>query len=282
MKKPLCISILCLSACALSAFAQQKVDNTLINRAWTVGYGSISLHDEYLSPLVYRGALYRADYESMQFLSTKTNKVSLQWFMSGAVSITNNPAGNNSILYGAVSPGIGLHYHFRPAKNLKIMVGGMWDILFANKYSLSNGNNPYSVDLSTHWDVSAIAQYKLYIKKFPVMLRYSASIPVVGVMFVPEYGASYYEMFVLGNLKNAFHVASLNNNVAYNSSLTADLMFTKWIVRLAYYHDYQKNSANSLHFETMQNAFSIGLVVNLAIFDRGKRRVPSTFSDVNE
>jgi hypothetical protein len=260
----------------------QESKNTIRNSGWTLGYGHISVYDEYLSPSVYKGSVYRIDYNSMRYISTNTNKVSLNWTFMGEMGITDNASGTNSIFYASVRPGMGIYYHFRPLPNLKIMTGGIWDLIFANKYSFSNGNNPYSADLSTHLNAAGMAQYSFKIKTFPIILRYSASVPMAGVMFVPEYGASYYEMFALGKLQNAFHFASFHNYLAFKSSLTADLLFKKWIVRIAYYHDYQKNNANSLHFESLQNVFSIGTVVNFAVFDRNKRKIPPSFSDVNQ
>jgi len=263
-----------------SLFSQEQ-KNTITSGGWSLGVGGVNIYDEYLSPLVYTGTIIRGDYESMRFISLTNKNISLQRTLMVSSGFTNNPAQTNSIFYLSVRLGVGMHYHFRPVTNLKIMVGGVWDLLFASKYSFNNGNNPYSADISTHLNASGIAQYLLKINKFPIMFRYSVTTPVVGVMFVPEYGASYYEMFTLGKLGNAIHLASINNNIAWNSSLTADFIFKKMILRLAYYHDYQKNNANSLHFETMQNVFSLGTVINFSVFDRNTRKAPASFNDIN-
>ena len=263
-----------------SIFAQEA-KNTITSRGWSLGVGEVSVYDEYLSPLVYTGTIFRADYESMHFISDSNNKLSLQQTFMVSGGMTDNEAKTNSIFYFSLRPGIGMHYHFRPMPNLKILVGGVWDLFFASKYNFNNGNNPYSADLSTQINVSAIAQYTLNIKKFPIMFRYSVRSPLAGVMFVPEYGASYYEMFSLGKLGNAIHFSSLNNSVAWNSSLTADLMFKGMILRLSYLHDYEKHNANSLHFESMQNVVELGTVINFSIFDRGKRRAPASYNDIN-
>jgi hypothetical protein len=267
---------------SLTSIFAQEPKNTITSGGWSLGIGGVSVHDEYLSPLVYTGTLFRADYESMRFISDSNNKVSLQRTLMVSGGMTDNEAKTNSIFYLALRPGIGVHYHFRPVTNLKILVGGIWDVFFASKYSFNNGNNPYSADISTQLNASAIAQYTMNIKKFQVIFRYSTRSPLAGVMFVPEYGSSYYEMFTLGKLGNALHFSSLNNSFAWNSSLSADLMFKRMILRLSYTHDYEKHHANSLHFESMQNVFSIGTVINFSTFDRGKRKAPASYNDINK
>jgi hypothetical protein len=267
---------------SLASIFSQEPKNTITSRGWSFGLGGVSVYDEYLSPLVYTGTVFRADYESMHFMSDSNNKLSLQQTLMVSGGMTDNVAKTNSIFYLALRPGIGMHYHFRPMANLKILIGGIWDLAFVSKYSFNNGNNPYSADFSTQINASFIAQYLLNVKKFPIMIRYSLRSPLAGVMFVPEYGASYYEMFTLGKLGNAIHFSSLHNSLAWNNSLTADLMLKKMIIRLSYIHDYEKHHANSLHFESMQNVFSIGSVINFSIFDRGKRKAPASYNDINK
>lgn len=260
----------------------QEPKNTITSSGWSFGVGGISLYDQYLSPLVYTGTVFRGDYESMRFLSANNNKLSIQKTLMVSGGLTENEAKTNSIFYLSLRPGVGLHYHFRPLPDFKILVGGVWDLTFASKYSFNNGNNPYSADLSTQLNASVLAQYKFSVRQFPVILRYSLRSPLAGVMFVPEYGASYYEMFTLGHLENSVHFSSVLNSLAWNSTLNADLLFKKFTLRISYTHDYEKHHANSLHFESIQNVFSIGTVVNFSVFDRCKRKAPESYNDINK
>jgi hypothetical protein len=260
----------------------QELKNTITTSGWSVGIGNINLYDEYLSPLVYKGTVFRADYESMRFVSDSNNKLSFQKTFMIEGGMTDNDAKTNSIFYFSLRPGIGLHYHFRPLPGLKILAGGVWDLTFSSKYNFNNGNNPYSADLNTQINASAIAQYSFKIKEFPIMVRYSLRSPLMGVMFVPEYGASYYEMFSLGHFGHSIHFSTMANSLAWNSSLNADLLFKGFILRLSYIHDYEKHHANSLHFESLQNVFSLGVVVNFSTFDRGKHKVPVSYNDINQ
>ena len=56
-------------------------------------------------------------------------------------------------------------------------------------------------------------------------LNYSFEAPILGCMFVPMGGASYYEMFDLGNLDNAVHFSSLHNKQGYDNTLSMVVPF---------------------------------------------------------
>jgi hypothetical protein len=262
------------------SFAQES-KNTITNSGWLFGVGGISLYDEYLSPLIYTGTVFRADYQSSRFISAENNRIYIDKILMVSGGLAKNAPQTNSLFYISLRPGIGMHYHFRPAQNLKLLVGGLWDLSFASKYNFNNGNNPYSADLSTQLRISSILQYRFNLWKIPVLSRYETRLPVMGVMFVPEYGASYYEMFTLGHLGKAIHLSSPFNAFSWNNSVSADLLFKKFILRFSYTHDYEKHHANSLHFESIQNVFSVGSAINFSVFDRSKRPAPASYNDIN-
>ncbi|MGC9151421.1 MAG: DUF3316 domain-containing protein [Microbacter sp.] len=259
----------------------QDAPNATTTSSWTVGYGHINLLDQYLSPLVYSGSIFRGDYQSMHYLSLETTRVSIQWSMKTSFGMEHNPAATNSIFYFSLQPGVGVHYHFRPTPHFKLLIGGIVDLFFANKYSFANGNNPYSADLSTRLNASVIAQYNCHLGKMPLILRYSLTSPVIGGMFVPQYGESYYEIFTLKHLAHTILFTSYANYLALQNSISADFVLNRCTLRLSFYHDYDKHHGNSLYFETMQTAVSVGTVINFAVFDHAKRKMPKNYHDIN-
>lgn len=274
------LSVILFFSFSAMSFAQDA-PNSITTSSWTVGYGHISLLDQYLSPLVYSGSVFRGDYQSMHYLSLSSTRLSLQWTMMTSIGMEHNPALTNSIFYFSLQPGVGVHYHFRPAPHLKLLVGGIMNLFFANKYSFANGNNPYSADLSTRLNASFIAQYNWHIGKMPLILHYSLTSPVIGGMFVPQYGESYYEIFTLKHLSHTILFTSFANYLALQNSVSADFVLNRCTLRLSFYHDYDKHHGNSLYFETMQTAVSLGTVFNFAVFDHGKRKIPLNYHDIN-
>lgn len=261
--------------------SSQDAPNATTTSSWTVGYGHVNLLDQYLSPLPYSGSIFRGDYQSMHYLSLSTTRLSLQWSMMTSIGMEHNPAETNSIFYFALQPGVGIHYHFRPAPHFKLLVGGITNVYFANKYSFANGNNPYSADLSARLNASLIAQYNWHLGKMPLIFHYSFTTPFIGAMFVPQYGESYYEIFTLKHMAHTILFTSFANYLALQNEFSADFVLNHCTLRLSFYHDYDKHHGNSLYFETMQTAVSIGTVVNFAIFDHGKRKMPSNYHDIN-
>ncbi|HRR63121.1 MAG TPA: DUF3316 domain-containing protein, partial [Paludibacteraceae bacterium] len=98
-------------------------------------YGVTFIHllDNYLSPLTYDGIGFRYDYSSRKYLSSNNLKLSRENQFNINIAVTENPAKTSNISYLGMDYGWGLHYHFRPAKNVQLLAGGLWNIEFGLK-----------------------------------------------------------------------------------------------------------------------------------------------------
>ncbi|MGG6550492.1 UNVERIFIED_CONTAM: DUF3316 domain-containing protein, partial [Prevotella sp. 15_C9] len=66
-------------------------------------------------------------------------------------------------------------------------------------YNTRNGNNPEQAYLGLNLAPRLSADYAFRIRSHPFQIRYEAQVPLVGVMFSPNYGQSYYEIFSRGD-----------------------------------------------------------------------------------
>ncbi len=248
----------------------------------TFGITTLSLLDPYLSPLIYSGNGIDLNHESRKFLSLQNTNFSIQNKYCLVAGFALNPAQNSLMTYLGANCSWGMHYHLNPQKNLRLLVGGSWDVDFGYKDVLRNINNPVNIDLATNLNLSGIAKYDISLKKRTFRLQLAVETPIVGWMFVPLAGASYYEMFELGNLSDVSHFSSIINKRGINSKLTVDVPFKNITCRIGLGYKTLKYAANSMVFENNEFSLLIGTTFDRISFGGTKKIAPRNFISTNE
>ena len=162
--------------------------------AFLLGIGRTNQLDTYLSPMEYTGlqVSFMSQRERMTRLANR--HISFQSTFFGAFTSTDNPAGTADYVGGRLAYDAAWHYHYSPLKNLDLKGGAMIGADLGFLYNNRNGNNPaqghFSIDLS----LSAGASYDFRLWKLPMQVGYQADMPMMGMMFCPEFGESYYEI----------------------------------------------------------------------------------------
>ena len=197
--------------------------------------------------------------------------VSAQNLLQLHASYTENISQTNHTYGGLVNWSYALHYQFRPAKGLKILFGPMLDLNAGVVYNRRNSNNPAQAKAYGGLGASGMLIWKFRIKNYPMTLRYQANLPLLGAMFSPEFGESYYEIFSLGNGGRNVVFTSLHNNPSLRQLLTLDFPVGNTVMRVGYVCDLQQAKVNNLKSHTYSHDFMIGVVRNLYLM-RGKNR----------
>lgn len=261
------------------ATAQNKNEQkyALMSNSSVLGVSVLNLADPYLSPLTYSGFGVRFDGDSRKYLNPDNINLSWNQRINFVLGMGLNPAYSSSMVYMAANGGLGVHYHFRPLKGLQLLAGGVWDIDFGMKQIGRNVNNPYSVDLSTNLNLSGVALYDIPLRKRTLSLSGSVESPLLGCMFVPRSGASYYEMFDLWNLESTMHFSSLHNKRGFTETLAVDVPFNRSTWRFGIRISNLKYQANDMVFKRNEAALLIGIKYDVAIFSGKKNSVPVNF-----
>lgn len=233
-----------------------------INKAISYGVGYANIFDTYLSPQEYKGVDFRILRESMRMTNGIKN-VSIQNILQANISYTHNYIDNNNSLSGMVSWNYGLHYQFQITPNFKILAGGLIDANLGFIYNMRNGNNPASARAFLNLTGSGLAIWRVKIKNYPLILRYQLNVPLVGGMFSPHYGQSYYEIFSVGNDKNTFKFTSLHNQPSFKQYFTVDFPIKQITFRFSYICDIQQSKLNSLKTHMYTHTFMVGYVQSL-------------------
>lgn len=243
-----------------------------IVRSVMVGAGKTNVYDTYLSPLEYCGPELRFMHESMRMTRLMGSRVSAQRIVQVNASSTDNISKSGKSYSGMFNWTYALHYQYNVDDRLKILFGPMFDLNGGFIYNTRNSNNPAQAKVYGSIDASAMAIYKLRIGCYPMTLRYQANLPFIGVMFSPEYGQSYYEIFSLKHSGKNVLFTSFHNAPTVRQMLTLDFPIGKTIMRAGYLCDIQQAKVNNLKSHFYSHNFMIGFVRNFQML-RGKNRI---------
>lgn len=270
----LCVFILIVLTCLPTRIqAQDSLQATRhVMRSVMIGAGHNNTFETYLSPLEYEGPEVRFAYETMRMTRLMDGNVSAQNLFQLHASYTENISQTNHTYGGLVNWSYALHYQFRPAKGLKILFGPMLDLNVGVVYNRRNSNNPAQAKAYGGLGASGMLIYRFRIKNYPLTVRWQANLPLLGVMFSPEFGESYYEIFSLGNGGRNVVFTSLHNNPSLRQLLTLDFPVGNTVMRVGYVCDLQQAKVNNLKSHTYSHDFMIGVVRNLYLF-HGKKHM---------
>lgn len=244
-----------------------------VMRSTLFGVGHSNVFETYLSPLEYTGTEVRFLHESMRMTRLLGGKVSGQSLIQVNASYNKNISQTAEMYAGLVNWSYALHYQFRMNNDkLKILVGPMLDLNGGVVYNRRNSNNPAQAKAYGGLGASGMLIYKFRIARYPLTVRYQANLPLLGVMFSPEYGESYYEIFSLGNGGRNVVFTSLHNNPSLRQMVTLDFPIRNVTMRVGYVCDIQQSKVNNLKSHAYSHDFMIGFVRNLYLL-RGKNRI---------
>jgi len=243
---------------------------------------TLSLLDPYLSPIRYNGLGLGYSSESRRFLTEKDNKYStLSKFRLGA-SIALNPEMTSDLLYFGANYGWGIEYHVMSINGIKLQVGGLWDADFGFKNVERNINNPVNLDMATNLNLTGLASYDIILKRKTLKLKLALQTPLIGFMYVPKAGASYYEMFELGNLTDAFHFSSIHNKRGLDAKFSIDIPFKRSVWNFGLKMNELRYSANNLVFDRSEFSLLVGTTFDFINFAGTKNKKPKNFISPEE
>ena len=238
--------------------------NKSVNQSTLFGVGSMRVTDTYLSPLEYSGISLSVLHERLNSSSLLNNKLVFQQQFFLQASSTNNPIGNAKTYFGNLDYQFIGFYPIIRQNSFRVYGGVGPDLALGGIYNIRNSNNPAQLKTSINLNAALLAFYQLKL----LTLRWQVSSPLVGVFFSPEYGHSYYEIFVLGNNKGTIHFGSPANQRGLRNYITADYPLGKITLRAGYLRNYYRTNINNLVTSISSHQFVIGLVFESLNFGR--------------
>lgn len=234
-------------------------NNKIITNAQMIGIGAVNILDTYLSPEKYRGTELR--YISHTLRERRDSRWSRLIVHQGNMSYSDNRSGNGGEIAGAYTFSYGVHYNWNFFDgSLNVKAGAQADVNVGFLYNTRNSNNPAQARLSLNISPSAAATYRFRLWQHNYSLRYELSVPLIGMMFSPNYGQSYYEIFSRGNYDHNIVPTTIGSTPSLRQMLTFDFSLGRTTLRLGYLGDFRQAKVNNLKYHSYSNMLVIGIV----------------------
>lgn len=247
-----------------------------MRRTRLYGIGINHLYDSYLSPLDYVG--YTAGYTDLSERSLRKGgeRITSLALFGANVTSADNPKKNAEFLDAEFEIGLGYHYNLllpaalhggKTTPRLRIAVGGMSGLHAGGTYSSRNGNNPAQGRLSADLSMSAIAEYRFVLWQRQWLWRTHLDIPLMGVMFSPHYGQSYYEIFKLGHTDSNLCFTHPFNAPSMRTLSTLSLPFGRNRFSLGFHLNYRQSHTHGLKRHAWNSTIVFGYTRTLKFLD---------------
>lgn len=242
-----------------SLVALAQTDSTIVRRTSLVGIGGVQHLDTYLSPQHYNGTELRVASQIERFRPNKRYNIFM--INEGSVSTSKPKSENMNELSALYHFGLGYFKRWTQlAPNFRLDAGLTAEALAGVNYIVSSSNNPVQVNLSAALAPLVAGEYDFRFLRKNMMVRYQAQVPVLGVMFSPNYGQSYYEIFGVGNYDSNVCLTTPFNAPSIHHSLSLDIPLGNGCLRIGYLGDVIQSRVNGIKRHDYTHAAMIGWV----------------------
>jgi hypothetical protein len=244
--------------------ARAQADLPRSTVTYLFGAGSTNVLDTYLSQEKFKGSglsiLATVDHEQPGSSWTTRTEHQINY------SNVNDRTETRSELQGDYTFLTGWFYRWNLSHDWKVQAGGMATGNIGFIYNTANSNNPAQGRLSSNFMPTAIVSKSFRLWRRNWQARYELNLPLVGVMFSPNYGQSYYEIFSQGNYDHNVVVTTFATAPSLRHELTLGCALRPYtMLTVGYLGDYQQAKVNNLKSHIYSHRLMIGFVRQFSI-----------------
>lgn len=222
------------------------------------GIGAANVLDTYLSPLEYTGSTLSFDLLTQRLARWGKGRWGVTARYTFDVAYLHSPTDDGKAWHGNLAAAGGLLRHFRPAPRLRLSAGATAGGALGFTYLVRNGNNPAQGRLAAELSATLQGEYAflLFHREAGALLRLDA--PVLGAMFTPAFGQSYYEIFSVGESDHNVRLTHPFNAPSARLLALVTLPVLGAHLSVGYSADVRQSHVNHLKRHDWQNRFVIG------------------------
>ena len=147
---------------------------------------------------------------------------------------------------------------------LMVTAGAGVDATVGFRYNAQNSNNPAQAEAAVCFTPAMAADWRFFLvspksgRRHTLGLRYEAAVPLVGMMFSPAFGQSYYEIFSRGNYDHNLCTIWVGNAPSLRQRLLFNFKLLKRHFFIGYEGDYRQARVNDIKYHRYTNAAVLG------------------------
>ena len=247
---------------ALAERSPQPTDpdtlNPRVERTLLFGVGYNSLYDSYLSPLNYGGPTlsFTRLGERRHGLEGRNTFVTL-FDLNGTQA--TNPSGNGIAWDVEMQFDAGWRRRLTPLRSAwQWSMGALGALHLGGTYNQRNGNNPAQARAAVDVAFSTALRHPFRLMGRRFVWNSQLDVPLVGVMFTPNYGQSYYEIFSLGNTDRNVMPTTPFSAPSLRLLTTLSIPLRRSCITVGYKADIRQSHVHHLERHAWNHTFVIG------------------------
>lgn len=262
LRKFIILTLTLLLPSSLKAEESKGVRPVMASYYLKTGGGQII--DTYLSIIPYKGFEIGAGFENIRTSRFREHKWATRHLLETEFLRALNSRKNSQMLSYMFNYEFDYMRRYTLPCGLRLFVGGNLVADAGTTYT-GLGNNPAAAKATIDLGIAAMAMYRLQIKNYPITIKDNLSFPLIGAFICPQFGASYYEMFYLGNREGLIHFGYPGNNLYISNMLTLDLPVKRRSIRIGYECKFRSMHQNHLVYKNFAHEFIFGVAINKVI-----------------
>ncbi len=244
---------------ATSGYDEHDATSRPVTGIYSLEIGHQDVLATYLSPLHYTGKTLGASGSWSKSMPFAPKSAIMHFDTRLSLSDLSNPAKTATMIGFNGEFFWGMSWRTMIPLQIQATAGATVGIRGGAYYLTRNGNNPVEAIVNTGFSLRGSLARPFHIKSLPILVRDEVTLPTLGVFFSPEYGETYYEIY-LGNHKGLTHTGWWGNNFSIDNTLSATLDFGRTAMTIGYRFGAYTQWACNLNTRIITHSFVIGVI----------------------